>query len=353
MHESLQDVQGKDLLPRVKRTPSDKRPQVRRTGIVGTGSHAPDTILSNEDLSKIVETSDAWIRERTGMRERRIAKDGVATSDLAIAASESALKQAGLAAADLELIVVATATPDTLFPATACRVQQAIGAERAAGFDLAAACAGFVYALMTADSMIAAGHYRNALVIGAEKLSSITDYSDRNTCVLFGDGAGAVVLGSDADGGTLLDHILRIDGEGLDLIELPGGGSREPASDQSIADNRHFLKLEGRKVFRFAVKVIHESVTELLERNGYTIDDLDLLIPHQANLRIIEAANAKLGIAPERVAINIERYGNTSAASIPILLDELSREGRLKKGQLICLVAFGAGLSWGASLLRW
>ena len=264
MRDSLQDLPGKDL-PRARRSPSDQRAQIRRVGIVGTGSHAPEKILNNHDLSKIVETSDEWITERTGMRERRIAGDEEATSDMAVAAARSALDQAGLDPSDVELIVVATATPDTLFPATACRVQQAIGANGAAGFDLAAACAGFVYALMTADAMIAAGHYRNALVIGAEKLSSITDYTDRNTCVLFGDGAGAVVLGSDSDGATLLDHILRIDGEGLDLIELPGGGSRIPASAESIANNQHFLKLEGPKVFRFAVKVIHDSVTELLE----------------------------------------------------------------------------------------
>lgn len=352
MTDSRTDLPQKDL-PRVVRRPSEDRPRLRKVGILGTGSHAPERVLNNEELSRIVDTSDAWISERTGMQERRIASDEEATSDLAIAAARPALDQAGLDPADVELIVVATATPDTLFPATACRVQHAIGATRAAGFDLAAACAGFVNALMTADAMIAAGRYRNALVIGAEKLSSITDYTDRNTCVLFGDGAGAVVLGADTDGATLLDHVIRIDGEGLDLIDLPAGGSRLPATSQTVADRQHYLQLEGKKVFRFAVKVIHESVTEVLERNGFTIEDLDLLIPHQANLRIIEAANARLGIDPERCAVNIERYGNTSAASIPILLDELSREGRLKRGQLVCLVAFGAGLSWGASLLRW
>ncbi len=350
MHDSPKDnVAGCETIE----APANKQPRLRKVGILGTGSHAPENILNNDDLSKMVETSDSWIIERTGMQERRIAGEDQAASHLAIAAARAAIDQAGVKAADIELIVVATATPDTLFPATACRVQQAIGATRAAGFDVAAACAGFVNALMTADSMIAAGHFQNALVIGAEKLSSITDYTDRNTCILFGDGAGAVVLGADADGAILLDHTIRIDGEGLDLIELPAGGSRQPATAESVATNQHYLKLEGRKVFRFAVKVICESVTEVLERNGYTIDDLDLLIPHQANLRIIEAANAKLGIAPDRVAINIEKYGNTSAASIPILLDELSREGKLKKGQLICFVAFGAGLSWGASLLRW
>lgn len=350
MHDSPKDsAAGCETIE----APTEERPRLRKVGILGTGSYAPEKILNNEELSKIVDTSDSWIVERTGMQERRIAGKDEATSHLAIAAARSALDQAGVKAADIELIVVATATPDTLFPATACRVQQAIGATRAAGFDVSAACAGFVNALMTADSMIAAGYFQNALVIGAEKLSSIIDYTDRNTCILFGDGAGAVVLGADTDGATLIDHTIRIDGEGLDLIELPAGGSRQPATADSIATNQHFLKLEGKKVFRFAVNVICESVTEVLERNGYTIGDLDLLIPHQANLRIIEAANAKLGIDPDRVAVNIEKYGNTSAASIPILLDELSRDGQLKKGQLICFVAFGAGLSWGASLLRW
>lgn len=350
MHDSPKDsAAGCETIE----APTKERPRLRKVGILGTGSHAPEKILNNDELSKIVDTSGSWIVERTGMQERRIAEKDEATSHLAIAAARSALDQAGVKGADIELVVVATATPDTLFPATACRVQEAIGATRAAGFDISAACAGFVNALMTADAMIAAGHFQNALVIGAEKLSSIVDYTDRNTCILFGDGAGAVVLGADTDGATLIDHTIRIDGEGLDLIELPAGGSRQPASADSIATNQHFLKLEGRKVFRFAVNVICESVTEVLERNGYSIDDLDLLIPHQANLRIIEAANAKLGITSDRVAVNIEKYGNTSAASIPILLDELSREGKLKKGQLICFVAFGAGLSWGASLLRW
>ena len=344
---SLQD------LSQLSAKPNTRPPRLRRVGILGTGCFAPEKILSNADFERLVNTSDQWIRERTGMSERHIASSDQATSDLAIPAALAALEQAKLSPVDVELILVATATPDTPFPSTACRVQQAIGARNAAGFDVSAACAGFINALLTADSMLAAGRFRNALVIGAEKLSSITDYEDRNTCVLFGDGAGAVVLGVDSPQGELLDHLVRIDGSGLDLIEQPAGGSLRPPDHGTVDRREHTIRIKGRKVFRFAVSVICDSVREILQRNGYGIDDLDLLIPHQANLRIIEAASGRLGIDPARVAVNIERYGNTSAASVPIALAELVQAGRIEPGHLVAFVAFGSGLTWGATLLRW
>lgn len=366
MLERLHDSQQSDTGPLQRSGPGLGQPRRHRVGITGTGSYTPARVLSNDDFARMVDTSDEWIRERTGMRERRIAADDEATSDLAIEAAHRALASARLDPTDVELILVATATPDTFFPSTACRVQKALGCVRAAGFDIAAACAGFVNALMTAESILAAGLYRNALVIGAEKLSTITDYEDRNTCVLFGDGAGAVVLGNDIDRtgsmhgprnqplpGQILDHVIRIDGDGLEMIQQPAGGSLRPASAETVAAKQHVIRLEGRRVFRFAVQVICDAVTEILARNGFTIDDLDLLVPHQANLRIIEAANAKLGIDPARVAVNIEKYGNTSSASVPIAFDEMVRSGRVKPGQLVCMVAFGSGLSWGASLVRW
>ncbi|MCA8954610.1 MAG: ketoacyl-ACP synthase III [Planctomycetes bacterium] len=349
MRESLQDTATD---PRSRRT----RGTLRRVGIAGTGSYAPEHVLSNADLERMVDTSDEWIRARTGMQERRIARPDQATSDLAIQAGRRALQDAGLAADELDLIVVATATPDTLFPATACRVQAGLGAHRAATFDISAACSGFVHALTTCQGLLASRAFDHALVIGAEVLSSIVDYKDRNTCVLFGDAAGAVVLapcsGEDPPG-ELLDNVIGTDSSGIDLIQQPGGGSRHPATAETVAANLHFMKLEGRKVFKFAVNAICESVDQILRRNGLTLDDLDLLIPHQANLRIIEAATERLGLDPSRVAVNIERYGNTSSASIPLVLDELARAGRLQRGQLVCLAAFGAGLSWGTTLLRW
>ena len=336
---------------RVRRADTERR--LRRVGLLGTGSDVPRTVLSNSDLERMVETSDQWIRERTGMRERRIVGPDQATSDLAIAAARRAVEQAGLAPEDIELIVVATVTPDTIFPPVACQVQHALGAQRAAGFDLSAACSGFLNALMTADSLIAGGTYDNALVIGAEVLSSITDYENRNTAVLFGDAAGAVVLGAETGQREIIDHLVGIDGSGQDLICLPAGGSRKPASAETVAKGEHFMQLEGRKVFKFAVTAICDVVGEILARNGYTIDDVDLLIPHQANLRIIEAATSKLGIDSNRVAVNIERFGNTSSASIPLALDEIVRGDRIQPGDLVCMVTFGGGLTWGASLIRW
>lgn len=325
----------------------------RRVGILGTGSHVPDRVLTNGDLERLVDTSDEWIVTRTGMRERRIGAPGQATSDFATEAARRALQCSGVAADDLQLIVVATVTPDHICPPTACLLQHRLGASRAAGFDLSAACSGFVNGLATAHGLLAAGVHDRALVVGADMLSTITDYQDRESCILFGDAAGAVVLGPEPDGGELLDHLTGIDGSGADLIQVPAGGSRRPASTATVLQRQHFLTLQGRKVFRFAVEKMCEVVSEICARNGMEVGDLDLLIPHQANLRILEAAAARLGLAMDRVFVNVDRYGNTSSASVPLALDQAVREGRLRRGYHACLVAFGGGLTWGATLLRW
>lgn len=300
----------------------------------------------------MVNTSDEWIRSRTGMRERRIADKGEATSDLAVRAGRAALERAGMEPAQTELIIVATFTPDRPLPATACYVQQKLGAPNAAGFDLSIACTGFVNALMTADSLVAGGLFRNALVIGCDTMSAVTNYEDRESCVLFGDAAGAAVLGTGTQSGEIIDHVVRIDGTGAGLITIPAGGSETPVDEQQLADRNHLLQLNGRQVFKFAVKVICDIIGEITIRNGLTLEDIDWFVPHQANLRIIESASERLGIDRERVVVNVERYGNTSAASVPLAFDEAVRDGCIKPGQLVCLVAFGAGLSWGATLLR-
>ncbi len=327
--------------------------RLRSVGILGTGTDVPTRVLSNADLEKMVDTSDEWIRERTGMVERRIARDDQATSDLATAAGRRALENAGMAPEDLRLIIVATATPDTSFPPTACYVQHGLGATNAAGFDVTVACTSFINGLMTAEGLIASGTFENALLIGAEKLSSIVDYEDRNTCVLFGDGAGAILLGADRGHGEIIGHVAGVDGSRADVIIRKAGGSRLPSTPETVASKDHFMYMEGRKVFKFAVQVVSNSVEEILAKNGYKIDDLDLLVPHQANLRIIESATARIGIDPSKVAVNIEKYGNTSSASIPLALEDAIQSGQLREGHLVCLVAFGGGLSWGATLLRW
>ncbi|GAB4142276.1 MAG: ketoacyl-ACP synthase III [Planctomycetota bacterium] len=313
----------------------------------------PEGVLTNEDLEKMVRTSDEWIRERTGVRERRVVRPGQAASDLAAAAARQALAAAGLAASDVELIVVATVTPDSACPATACHVQRKLGAARAAGFDVSSACSGFETALLVGHNLVGSGAFENALVIGADVLSAITDYQDRNTCVLFGDGAGAVVLGAEAAERLILDHVTGIDGTGANLIEIPAGGSARPADHGTVDRREHFIRLDGRRVYRFAVGKICEVVTELAERNGIEVGEIDVLVPHQANLRIIEAAAEKLGLPMERVVVNIDRFGNTSSASIPIALDEAARGGRIRRGDLVCTVAFGGGLSWAGTLIEW
>jgi 3-oxoacyl-[acyl-carrier-protein] synthase-3 len=332
---------------------SGAMPRVRPVGITGLGTARPEGVLTNAELSEFVDTSDAWIIERTGIRERRRAAPGVPASDLAADAARRALLDAGLSATDIDLIVVATATPDTPVPATACHVQRKIGATRAAGFDLSIGCSGFANALMTARALVACGTYENALVIGAEVLSAVTDYEDRQSCILFGDAAGAVVLQPQEDRGVILDSLAGMDGNGADAIEIPAGGSLRPASATTVADRQHFLRMDGRRVFKFAVQTIDESVRTLLARNDLEVGDLDLLVPHQANLRILEAAASRLELPMERVAVDIAHHGNTSSASIPLALESARAEGRLRSGDLVCLVGFGAGLSWAANLIRW
>ncbi len=321
--------------------------------IVGWGKYIPRRVLTNDDLSRMVDTSDAWIRTRTGIRERRLAEDSETTASMAIQAARQALEVAELNPAQLELIIVATVTPDYFFPATACLVQDALGATRAAAFDLSAGCSGFVYGLSIAAHLLSAGAYRAALVIGAETLSRITNWTDRNTCVLFGDGAGAVVLQAGENEGGVLATVLGADGSGEDLLWLPAGGSRMPASHQTVAEGLHFIQMKGREVFRFAVRAIPAATREVLEEAGLSLADLNLLIPHQANQRIIEAATRALDLPSEAVYSNLERYGNTSAASIPIALSEAVEEGHIQPGDLVVCVGFGAGLTWGATAIRW
>ncbi len=327
----------------------------RSTVILGTGSYAPERVVTNEELSKTVDTSDEWIHTRSGIRERRIAGPGETTSDMGAAAARRALEAAGLTAADIDLLVVATVTPDLVMPAAACLIQTKLGVpSTAACFDLNAACSGFVYALDTACAMLTSGRYRRALVIGAEKFSSIVDWQDRTTCVLFGDGAGAVVLGTTEQPGVgLLGTKLGAFGESAELLYVPAGGSNEPATAASIAARRHCVKMKGKEVFKLAVRVMDEAARDILEQHHVRADQISLVIPHQANLRIIEAISEYLELPMERFFVNVDRYGNTSAASIPIALDEARRSGRIKTGDLTLLVAFGAGLTYGSALIRW
>ncbi len=321
--------------------------------ITGTGSCIPEKVLTNKDIEKIVDTSDDWIVARTGIRERRVAADGQNTSDLAVEASRKALEMAGVAPEELDLIVVGTITGDFPWPATACLVQAALGADKAFAYDISAACSGFVYSLDAAMAKIASGAARKVLVVGAEVLTRAIDWQDRNTCVLFGDGAGAVVLeASEGDRGILSSH-LHSDGNYWELLYQPGFGSRVPPSDQGIADRAPYLKMQGNEVFKVAVRSLTEVALEALAANDLKAEDLSLFIPHQANIRILEATAKRLGLKDEQVFINVERYGNTSAATIPIALDEANRAGRLKEGDLILLDAFGGGFTWGSIMLRW
>jgi len=325
----------------------------RHAHVVGWGKYVPQRVLTNDDLSRMVDTSDEWIRTRTGIHERRLTGDRETTASMAIQAARQALEVGGLSPAQLDLIVVATVTPDHLFPATACLVQDALGATRVAAFDLSAGCSGFVYGISVAAHLLSAGVYQTALVIGAETLSRITDWADRDTCVLFGDGAGAVILQAGENEGGVLATVLGADGSGKDLLWLPAGGSQMPASHRTVAEGLHFIQMKGREVFRFAVRAIPAATREVLEEAGLSLDELDLLIPHQANRRIIEAAVRSLDLPPEGVYSNVERYGNTSAASIPIALSEAAEEGRIQPGDLVVCVGFGAGLTWGAAAIRW
>ncbi|HEX5323880.1 MAG TPA: beta-ketoacyl-ACP synthase III [Capsulimonadaceae bacterium] len=326
--------------------------QLRRAGIVGTGSYVPTKIITNFDLEKRLDTSDEWIRSRTGISERRIAAPHEATSDLALAAARRALEDARIAAADLDLIIVATCTPDMPFPATAAIVQAELGATRAAAFDLNAVCSGFSYGLEVGAQMIAGGSFERVLVIGADIMSRTLNWDDRSTCVLFGDGAGAVVLGP-VEAGGLVSSVLGADGTGGPLLCIPAGGSREPISADKIDDCRNTMQMNGREVYKFAVQVMGEAAVQALDKCGLGPSDVALFIPHQANIRIIESAAKRLGLPSERVFVNLDRYGNTSAASIPLALDEAVRSGRVGEGDIVVTVGFGAGLTWGANVIQW
>lgn len=333
--------------------PASAGGQVRRVGIAGLGRYVPDKVLTNHDLEKIVDTSDEWIIQRTGIRERRIAAADQFTSTLAIKAATQALEDAGMKGKEIDLVICATVTGDQPFPATACRVGLEIGAKEAGGFDIAAACSGFVFASQVAKNMVAAGAYSKVLVIGAEILSRILDYEDRNTCVLFGDGAGAAIFTplEVARRGEFLGGSISMEGGAEDVLAQPGGGSRHPASPKTIEKRLHFMKMGGTKVFRFAVRVFAGLVRNVVEEYG--ADEIGVVIPHQVNQRIIESAMEQVGLPMDLVFSNIDRYGNTSAASVPIALREAYDAGRLQKGKLVLMPAFGAGMAWGHVLLRW
>jgi len=325
----------------------------RPVGITGVGYSVPPRVLTNFDLERMVETSDEWIRTRTGIAERRIAEPDVATSDLALTAASQALANARVRPDQLDLIVVATVTPDAPFPATACIVQHKLGAVRAGAFDMEAGCTGFIYGVSLASQAVATGACDAALVIGAEVLTRVVDWTDRNTCIIPGDGAGAGVLQPVEEGRGILSFVLRADGSGGDLLKLPAGGSRIPTTAETVSKGLHYAHMDGNEIFRFAVRVVEEAAVECLDKAGLTLAEVDLIIPHQANLRIIEACAKRMDIAQEKWVCNVDRYGNTSAASIPIALAETVESGRLTEGQLVLLVGFGAGLTYGAVAMRW
>jgi 3-oxoacyl-[acyl-carrier-protein] synthase-3 len=325
---------------------------MKKVGIIGVGEYLPKKVLTNADLEKMVDTSDEWITTRTGIKERRLAAKGEATSDLAIKAAKQALERAKLKPQDLELIIVATITPDMQFPSVSCILQDAIGAKKAACFDVSAACAGFVYALSIAQQFIACGTYKNALVVGAEVLSSVTDWKDRNTCVLFGDGAGATVL-SEVKKGGIISSYLGSDGSKRELLMLPAGGSKMPASHKSIDEGLHYLKMQGNELFKIAVLTMVDAAQGALRKAGLKCADVDIVIPHQANVRIIMAMAKRLGLDRSKVFFNIEKYGNMSAASTATALCEAVTSNRIKKGDLVLVVSFGAGLVCGACVIKW
>ncbi len=322
-------------------------------GILGLGTYVPDKIVTNKDLEKIVDTSDEWIVERTGIRERRMADENIATSDLATRAAETALAEAGVTVGDIDLIIACTATPDMFFPSTACIVQANLKAVNAAAFDLSAGCSGFMYGVAVGSQMIKAGLYKKVLVVGAETLTKIMNWEDRNTCVLFGDGAGAIVLGECEPGYGVIGIDLGADGSGGEFLSLPAGGSRMPASAETVAAKKHTVHMNGPEVFKFAIKIMGESAIKAIERAGLTPADVDLFIPHQANIRIIQSAAKRLKLPKDKVVINLDKYGNTSSASIPLALREAIDDGRVKKGDTIVAVGFGAGLTWASCVIKW
>ena len=324
-----------------------------RAKIVSTGSYVPENIVTNQDLEKKVDTSDEWIIERTGIRERRIADKTQASSDLAFEASKMALKRAGLKAKDLDMIITATVSGDMPFPSTACILQDRLGVSNIAAFDIGAACSGFIYGLSIAESFIKSDARKRILLVGVETLSKYTDWQDRTTCVLFGDGAGAAIIEPSSDDSGIMSVDIQSDGSMWDFIQVPAGGSRKPCSRETIDKHQHFIKMKGNETFKVAVKTLESIALESLEKNKIKPSQLSLLIPHQANLRIIQATAKRLGLPMEKVMLNIEKYGNTSAASIPIALDEAVISGRVKSGDYILLEAFGAGLTWGSALIKW
>jgi len=328
--------------------------QLVRVKISALGTYVPPRLLTNADLEKMVETSDEWIMSRTGIRERHIVDKGVATSDLAAEAARNALAERGLAATDIEVIIVATVTPDMLFPSTACLVQHKLGAKGAWGFDLSAACSAFVYALQTGAQFVATGAHKRVLVIGADVMSSVLDYSDRATCILFGDGAGAVILEAAQDDSLgLIDFIHEVDGSGGCSLFMPGGGSLHPSTHETVEQKMHYVHQDGQAVFKYAVRKMAELCEKILQRNGVKGSDIAAFIPHQANRRIITATAERLSLRPQSVIVNIDRYGNTTAGTIPLAMETARQEGKLKKGDLVLLASVGAGFTAGATLLRW
>ena len=320
--------------------------------IAGTGAYLPQRILTNADLEKMIDTSDEWIVTRTGMRERRIARDDEPTSEMASAAARQALESAGLSGADVDLVIVATVTPDMPFPSTACLVQDAIGAKKALCFDLEAACSGFLYAMEVGRGMLMSGLYETALVIGSDKMSSVTDWEDRATCVLFGDGAGAVVLKRTEGAAKILATTVGADGSLGDLLMIPGGGSRNPASHDSVDQRLHYMKMAGNNVFKHAVRNMCNAGNAALEKAGLTAADVDWVVPHQANMRIIQAISDRVGISMDQFVINLDRLGNTTAATVPLALDEAVRDGRIKPGHKVLMIVFGGGFTWGSTVLE-
>ncbi|AZO95335.1 beta-ketoacyl-ACP synthase III [Halocella sp. SP3-1] len=324
----------------------------RKATITGLGNYIPPKVLTNKDLEKMVDTSDEWITTRTGIKERHIVEDDVSTSDMVYVAAQKALKNSGMTADKLDLIIVATVTPDMPFPATACLIQERLGAEKAAAFDLEAGCSGFVYALSVATQFIETGVYENALVVGADILTKITDWEDRSTCVLFGDGAGAAILQA-TDKGGMLAFDLGSDGSGGKSLYMPGGGSLNPSSELTVKERQHYIKMEGNQVFKFAVKIMEQSSVDVLNKAGLKPEDVNLFIPHQANTRIIDAAAKRLRLTDDKVFVNLSKYGNTSSASIPLGLVEAKEKGLINEGDIIVLVAFGAGLTWASTVIEW
>lgn len=326
---------------------------MRSAGIIGLGKAVPEKVLTNDDLTRLVDTSDEWIVERTGISRRRVVGEGETSSTLGTAAAREALQSSGLKPEDIGLVLCATTSPDMFFPSTACLIQEALGCSNAAAFDLSAACSGFGYGLAVASQMIAGGSFDNVLLIGVDVLTRFVDWTDRGTCILFGDGAGAVVMGPAEEGRGVLGFDLGSRGSGADLLKIEGGAGRAPASEQVLQERSQFIKMDGREVFRFAVTIMGESAERALTQAGLTPADVDMFVPHQANTRIIDSATRRLGIDPEKVFVNVQEYGNTSAASIPIALHEAYHTGRIKEDDVVVTVGFGAGLTWASCVLIW